>query len=477
MGNVFQIQFGDALIDRCWDCIAGQVLYLCQFEDYLQDLETARDKLQELMNDVMRMVISEETPQTVKLDREGGWLSWVDATIIEVNALLNRATQERQKLCIASYCSENYKSSYMFGKSVCRSFKHVVALMSEGEFKEMVIRAPAVQLQADLEALRTAKQELWALKEDVKRKITLEEGQQKKALQQVQLWVSMAEAIITEAEELGRDGTQQIQKLLEGYIFNYMFVGRVAKKLEDVIAVKDKGDFKEVVEWALPEPVVIRNFKPTVGTETTLDEAWSCLMGDQVEILSMYGMGGVGKTTILTQINHRFAFALNDFDVVIWVIVFKDLSLRRLIADLKKNDFFDEKWEKKSIGKKEDIFHVLSGKKFVLLLDDIWQRVELGEIGVALATRKNRCKIVFTTCSHRVGRQMEAEKMIKVNRFDWEEAWALFKEKLGILILILFLLLRLLLRSVKGCQSHLLTLIEPCPVELQWKNGSMLLRY
>ncbi|KAF2298077.1 hypothetical protein GH714_012004 [Hevea brasiliensis] len=163
----------------------------------------------------------------------------------------------------------------------------------------MVIRAPAVQLQADLEALRTAKQELWALKEDVKRKITLEEGQQKKALQQVQL-----------------------------------------------------------------------------------------------------------------------------------------LSLRRLRADLKKKGFFDEKWEKKSIGKKEDIFHVLSGKKFVLLLDDIWQRVELGEIGVALATRKNRCKIVFTTCSHRVGRQMEAEKMIKVNRFDWEEAWALFKEKLGILILI-----------------------------------------
>ncbi|KAF2316948.1 hypothetical protein GH714_007545 [Hevea brasiliensis] len=218
MGNVFQIQFGDALIDRCWDCIAGQVLYLCQFEDYLQDLETARDKLQELMNDVMRMVISEETPQTVKLDREGGWLSWVDATIIEVNALLNRATQERQKLFIASCCSKNYKSSYMFGKSVCRSFKHVVALMSEGEFKEMVIRAPAVQLQADLEALWTAKQELWALKEDVKRKITLEEGQQKKALQQVQL---------------------------------------IAKKLEDVIAVKGKGDFKEVVEWALPEPVTV----------------------------------------------------------------------------------------------------------------------------------------------------------------------------------------------------------------------------
>ncbi|KAF2301617.1 hypothetical protein GH714_028313 [Hevea brasiliensis] len=257
MGNVFSIQCGDALIGRCWDCVAGQARYVCQLEDNLQELETARDKLRELSNDVMRMVISEETPQTVQLDRVGGWLSRVDATITEVNSLLNRATRERQKLCLAGCCSKNCKSTCMFGKSVSRSLKHVVGLMSEGEFKEVVIRAPAVQLQANLEALRTARRELWASKQDVKRKVDLEEGQQKKALQQVLLWLSMAEAMITEAEELERDGPQQVQKLLAGDISNYMFVGRVAKKLEDLIALKAKGDFKEVVEMTLPEPVML----------------------------------------------------------------------------------------------------------------------------------------------------------------------------------------------------------------------------
>ncbi|KAF2301643.1 hypothetical protein GH714_028464 [Hevea brasiliensis] len=63
----------------------------------------------------MRMVISEETPQTVQLDRVGGWLSRADATITEVNILLNRAIRERQKLCLAGCCSRNSPNlTYLF---------------------------------------------------------------------------------------------------------------------------------------------------------------------------------------------------------------------------------------------------------------------------------------------------------------------------------------------------------------------------
>ncbi|XP_058003842.1 probable disease resistance protein At5g63020 [Hevea brasiliensis] len=481
MGNVFSIQCGDALIGRCWDCVAGQALYVCQLEDNLQELETARDKLRELSNDVMRMVISEETPQTVQLDRVGGWLSRVDATITEVNSLLNRATRERQKLCLAGCCSKNCKSTYMFGKSVSRSLKHVVGLMSEGEFKEVVIRAPAVQLQANLEALRTARRELWASKQDVKRKVDFEEGQQKKALQQVLLWLSMAEAMITEAEELERDGPQQVQKLLAGDISNYMFVGRVAKKLEDVIALKAKGDFKEVVERTLPEQVVVRNVNPTVGTETTLDEAWSFITGDQVGIFGMYGMGGVGKTTLLTQINNRFATISNNFDVLIWAVVSKDLKLEKIQEQIwKKIGFLDDKWETKSLREKaDDIFHALSRKKFVLLLDDIWQRVDLEEIGVPLPTRQNRCKIVFTTRSYRVGRQMEAEKMIKVKPLDWEEAWALFQKKVGDIDLEIVPLAQDVAKECRGLPIALITIGRAMASRItreEWKHALKVLR-
>ncbi|KAF2297608.1 hypothetical protein GH714_000173 [Hevea brasiliensis] len=326
MGNVFSIQCSsDALIGRCWDCIAAQPLYICQLEDDLQELETARDKLIELKNDVERKVTSEGTSQTVLLDRVRGWLSRVDSTVTEVSSLLNRAVQERQKLCPAGCCSKNCKSTCMLGKSVSRSLKHVAAaLMSEGKFKEVVIRRH-------------------------------------------------------------------------------------------------------------PKPVVVRNVNPTVGSETTLDEAWSCLMGDEVGIVGIYGMGGVGKTTLLTQINNRFATRSNNFDVVIWVVVSKDLKLEKIQEQIwKKIGFFDDKWEKKSLGERaEELFSILSRKKFVLLLDDIWQRVDLGEIGVPLPTSPNRSKIVFTTRLQRVGRQMDAEQIIKLKPLDWEEAWELFRKKVG----------------------------------------------
>ncbi|KAF2301620.1 hypothetical protein GH714_028320 [Hevea brasiliensis] len=255
MGNDFSIQCGDALIGRCWDCVAGQALYVCQLEDNLQELETARDKLRELSNDVMRRVNSEGTPQTVQtvqLDRVGGWLSRVDATITEVDSLLNRATRERQNC------------------------------------------------------------------------------------------VSQAVAPRT-----------------------------------------------EVVERRLPEPVVVGNVNSTLGTETTLDEAWSSITGDEVRIVGIYGMGGVGKTTLLTQINNRFATISNNFDVVIWAVVSKDLKPEKIQEQIwKKIGFLDEKWEKKASMRKRMTYSIVGG-------------------------------------------QMEAEKMIKVEPLAWEEAWALFQEKVG----------------------------------------------
>ncbi|CAA7044016.1 unnamed protein product [Microthlaspi erraticum] len=38
-----------------------------------------------------------------------------------------------------------------------------------------------------------------------------------------------------------------------------------------------------------------------------LDKAWKHLKEDGVGIMGMYGMGGVGKTTLLMQINNKFS--------------------------------------------------------------------------------------------------------------------------------------------------------------------------
>ncbi|XP_037497474.1 LOW QUALITY PROTEIN: probable disease resistance protein At4g14610 [Jatropha curcas] len=278
--------------------------------------------------------------------------------------------------------------------------------------------------------------ELKALKEGVMMRITSEEGPQKKRMPQVQLWLSMLEAIVTEAEEMIRNGPPEIEKLRRKDLSSYEFVRKVAKVLEEAVALRAKGEFKEVVEKVLPDPVVERNDKQPFGTETMLDDIWRWLTQDeQLGTVGIYGMGGVGKTTLLNQgiYVQPIASTTHNFDVAIWVVVSKDLKPEKIREDIwKKIGFFDETWAKKNPSEKaEDIFYILSRKKFVLFLDDVWQKVDLKDIGVPLPKRQHGSRIVFTTRSYKICRQMEAEKMMKVKPLNPTESWTLFQEKVG----------------------------------------------
>ncbi|KAJ9189845.1 hypothetical protein P3X46_001097 [Hevea brasiliensis] len=176
-----------------------------------------------------------------------------------------------------------------------------------------------------------------------------------------------------------------------------------------------------------------RPSEPTVGLENMLDKVWSCLIQEHVGIIGLYGMGGVGKTTLLTQINNRFINTSHDFDVVIWVTVSKDLRLEKVQDEIgEKIGFFEEKWHTKRIDEKAvDIYNVLRKKKFVLLLDDVWERVNLIRLGVPFPDGQNSSKVVFTTRSETVCSLMDAQKKIKVETLEWEEAWKLFRDKVG----------------------------------------------
>uniref|UniRef100_A0A0D3C9P1 Uncharacterized protein n=1 Tax=Brassica oleracea var. oleracea TaxID=109376 RepID=A0A0D3C9P1_BRAOL len=209
---------------------------------------------------------------------------------------------------------------------------------------------------------------------------------------------------------------------------------RVILVLKEVESLISQGEFNVVTEATPRSEVEELPTHPTiVGQETTLERVWNCLTKDTVGVVGLHGMGGVGKTTLLTQINNKFSKTGEGFDIVIWVEVSRNASVRKIQESIaKKLGLVGKEWDEKDDKERAlDIHNVLRRKKFVLLLDDIWEKVNLSAVGVPYPSTENGCKVVFTTRSRDVCGRMGVYDPIEVTCLEPDKAWDLFKKKVG----------------------------------------------
>ncbi|GKV46498.1 hypothetical protein SLEP1_g53480 [Rubroshorea leprosula] len=157
------------------------------------------------------------------------------------------------------------------------------------------------------------------------------------------------------------------------------------------------------------------------------------LKGDEVTRIAVWGMGGVGKTTIMKEV-HNQLLKEPKFNKVIWVKVSKDFDIivqqkktfdilkfqKRIANSLElKLELEDHKNETKLAGL---ISQKLRQSKSVLILDDVWQQFCLEDVGIPNLDGNNGCKLVLTTRLQDVAHAMECE-VISVNPLPPKEAF------------------------------------------------------
>ncbi|CAN7041210.1 unnamed protein product [Brassica oleracea var. botrytis] len=224
------------------------------------------------------------------------------------------------------------------------------------------------KLDENVETLQVSTQELKVLRDDLLTRVFLEEEKGHRRLATVQRWVF--------------------------------------EKIKEVNVLKSRSDFRVVAERVPRSKVKERLIHvPLVGMKAIAEKVCSSLMEDEVGTLGLYGMGGVGKTTLLTQINNIFVNTENDFDVVIWVVVSKDQKMESVQETiLWRLGRFSEEW--KHLNEEE----------------------KASEIRQVL-------KVLFTTRSKEVCSEMRVDVEMEVKCLAPDEAWELFRMRAGDLTL------------------------------------------
>jgi disease resistance protein RPS2 len=155
----------------------------------------------------------------------------------------------------------------------------------------------------------------------------------------------------------------------------------------------------------------------------------SLLMRNEVSSIGIYGMGGVGKTTLGTHIHNQLLERPET--PVYWITVSHNTSIPRLQTslagriglDLSK---VDEELHRAVALKKE----LMKKQKWILILDDLWKAFDLQKLGVPDQVEEG-CKLILTSRSAKVCQQMKTQHTIKVQPISEKEAWTLFIERLG----------------------------------------------
>ncbi|KAJ0980213.1 hypothetical protein J5N97_008468 [Dioscorea zingiberensis] len=205
---------------------------------------------------------------------------------------------------------------------------------------------------------------------------------------------------------------------------------RIKKLISDVEGLLENGRFSDdLFAASLPENQDSLPATDIQGStaERKMVEILGCITDPEVSKIGVYGMGGVGKTTIMTNIHNQLK-ETRKFDIVIWVTVSKSPTLEKL------QDMIAEELGcnlSKTSRAKTLIAAFRRRRNFLIIFDDMWEKVSLGDVGIPEPNRENGSKIVWTTRFIQVCNNMESQREIKVERLLEEEAWSLFKDKVG----------------------------------------------
>ncbi|CAL5321602.1 unnamed protein product [Camellia sinensis] len=218
------------------------------------------------------------------------------------------------------------------------------------------------------------------------------------------------------------------------YISRYRMSKEAENKMKEVRNLTQSGNFSTVAHpkpfaQELQFPSSSANYANFESRKSVCENIMAALQDSNVKMIGVYGTGGVGKTTMVEEIGKQVKNVL--FDEVVVAVVSQDANVSNIQGQLAVRLGL-KLIEKTEVGKANELWNRLNnGKKNLIILDDIWQELNLKTIGVPITYGNKGCKIVITSRIRGVLEKMEVDRYFPMQVLLEKEAWALFKKKVG----------------------------------------------
>ncbi|XP_074281405.1 disease resistance protein At4g27190-like [Silene latifolia] len=245
-------------------------------------------------------------------------------------------------------------------------------------------------------------------------------------------WLEDVEKITTSLNDM-RIKYQNINSTsgLSGLRIRLKLSKQVVKMTKSVVELRGKINHEPtILKERIPDRFgkFPKNINDVHSLRENVEKLIDRLNDDTIKKIGIWGMSGVGKTTILENLYEEVA-KRQMFDVMLWVTMTKEGGLDQIQQTILKQltskaDVVNDR------GQASDfISEALNKKKYLLLLDGVSSKMELRHLGIHDGHMHG--KIVMATRERTLCYVMEMDDDIKIEKISRDDARKLFRDVVG----------------------------------------------
>jgi len=293
---------------------------------------------------------------------------------------------------------------------------------------------------SNIDTMVEQKQILLETRDDVQRDVDTARRNGEGIKARVATWLTKVSGTIEEAIKVLDVAERGQTRCSIGACLNLKVRHQLSEKAAKIVqdfakALEEKGRFDGVSYRFAPQGTLTLSCKDYVDSESTMSTmktVMEALRDDNIHVIGVWGMPGVGKSTLVRQVANQ-AKEEELFDEVAIANVTQSLDIGRIQGEIA--DMLDlmldvnSSVDKRAIRLRERLTKKEDKKMILVILDDIWKNLNLDkELGIP----SEGCKLLLTSRNRDVlVSGMDTQKDFKLEVLSEKEAWSLFEKMVG----------------------------------------------